>query len=102
MSRVTQRDVTVTLRDVIALWAFMLEDASRLEHRGVCKRNEDYMSSILDFEDGIVECILGAMENAGMISIGHGEITVCNWGKRQFESDYDPTACERQKRKRER
>ena len=100
--RVVARVSRVTVRDVIALWAFMLEDAAHLEHRGVCKRNEDFMASILDFEDGVVESILEAMENVGMISIGHGEISICNWGKRQFEGDTDPTAAERQRRKRER
>jgi hypothetical protein len=100
--RVVARMSRVTVRDVIALWAFMLEDAAHLDHRGVCKRNEDFMASILDFEDGVVERILEAMENADMISVGHGAITICNWGKRQFEGDYDPTAADRQARKRAR
>lgn len=100
--RVVARLSRVTLRDVIALWAFMLEDAAHLEHRGVCKRNEDFMASILDFENGVVENILEAMETADMISVGQGGITICNWGKRQFEGDTDPTAAERQRRKRTR
>ena len=100
--RVVARMSRVTVRDVIALWAFMLEDAAHLDHRGVCKRNEVFMAGILDFEDGVVERILEAMENADMISVGMGEITVRNWGKRQFEGDADPTAAERQRRKRER
>jgi hypothetical protein len=100
--RVVARLSRVTVRDVIALWAFILEDAAHLDHRGVCKRNEDFMASILDFDDGVVERILDAMESAGMISVGHGDITICNWDKRQFEGDADPTAAERQRRKRER
>lgn len=100
--RVVARLSRVTIRDVIALWAFILEDAANLDHRGVCKRNEDFMASILDFDDGTVERILDAMESADMISVGHGAITVCNWGKRQFEGDTDPTAADRQRRKRER
>jgi len=100
--RVVARLSRVTVRDVIALWAFMLEDAAHLDHRGICERNEDFMSSILDFDDGVVENVLAAMETAGMISVGHGAITICNWGKRQFESDADPTAAERQARKRQR
>jgi hypothetical protein len=100
--RLVARLSRVTIRDVIALWAFILEDAAHLDHRGVCRRNEDFMAATLDFEDGVVERILEAMENADMISVGHGAITVCNFGKRQFESDADPTANDRQKRKRER
>lgn len=100
--RVVARLSRVTVRDVIALWAFMLEDAAHLDHRGVCKRNEDFMASILDFEDGTVERILEAMESVDMISVGAGAITLCNWAKRQFEGDTDPTANDRQRRKRER
>jgi hypothetical protein len=100
--RLVARMSRVTVRDVIALWAFILEDAAHLDHRGVCKRNEDFMAATLDFEDGVVERILAAMDDADMISIGHGAITVCNFSKRQFDSDADPTAAERQKRKRQR
>lgn len=100
--RVVARKSRVTVRDVIALWAFILEDAANLEHRGVCKRDEDFMASILDFEDGVVEEILSAMEDVGMISVGMGDITICNFSKRQFDSDLDTTATERQRRKRER
>lgn len=100
--RVVARESRVTLRDVIALWAFILEDAAHLDHRGVCERNEDFMSAVLDFEDGEVENILSSMQNVGLISVGYGAITVCNFSKRQFESDIDRTAGERQRRKRER
>jgi hypothetical protein len=100
--RAVARLSRVTVRDVIALWAFLLEDAANLEHRGVCQRNEDFMSSVLDFEDGTVERILEAMEDLKMVSVGHGAITVINWGKRQFESDADPTASRRQRDKRNR
>ena len=98
--RAVARLSRVTVRDVIALWAFILEDAGNLDHRGVCERDEDFMSATLDFENGVVEGILAAMESTGMISIGHGAITVCNFSKRQFESDHDPTAAERQRNKR--
>lgn len=100
--RLVARLSRVTIRDVIALWAFILEDAAHLDHRGVCQRNEDFMAATLDFDDGVVERILSAMEDANLVSVGHGAITVCNFGKRQFESDADPTASERQRRKRER
>lgn len=100
--RVVARMSRVTVRDVLALWAFILEDAAHLDHRGVCTRNEDFMAAILDFQEGEVETILQAMEEAKMISVGMGNITVCNWDKRQFESDADSTATDRQRRKRAR
>jgi hypothetical protein len=101
--RVTARNAGVTVRDVIALWAFILEDASSDEHRGICTRNEDFMASVLDFDDGVAERILEAMEDQNMISVGHGNITIINWGKRQFETDKtDGTNAERQRRFRER
>lgn len=100
--RVVARMSRVTLRDVLALWAFILEDAGDLEHRGICQRNEDYMAAILDFELDEVNRILEAMEDADLISVGHGEITVCNFKKRQFDSDTDPTASRRKREQRER
>lgn len=100
--RVVARNANVTVRDAIALWAFMLEDASSDKHRGVCTRNEDFMSAVLEFEDGVVERILSAFEDTGMISVGIGCITVSNWSKRQFEIDHkDPTNADRQRRYRE-
>lgn len=98
--RVVARMSRVTVRDVIALWAFMLEDAANMEHRGVVKRDEDFMAAILDFDEGVVENILSAMQNVGMIKVMPTDIVVNNWDKRQFESDADPTAAERQRRKR--
>lgn len=100
--RVVARMSRVTLRDVIALWAFILEDAADIAHRGVCNRNEDFMAATLDFDDGVVEDILAAMQNVGLISVGYGAITVCNFSKRQFESDTDPTSTERKRRQRTR
>ncbi|MGJ0508911.1 MAG: hypothetical protein ACR652_17645 [Methylocystis sp.] len=100
LSRVTNRDVTVTVRDVIALWAFMLEDAAHLDHRGTCERDEEFMAGVLDFDDGMVPAILHAMEAVDLIERSESGITLCNFDKRQFESDADPTATERQRRKR--
>lgn len=101
--RVTARYASVTVRDVIALWAFILEDASHDEHRGVCYRNNDFMSAVLDFDDGVVERILEGLDSAGLISRGIGEIFVTNWDKRQYESDKsDATAAERMRRYRAR
>jgi len=101
--RIVARMSRVTIRDVLAVWAFILEDASRMEHRGVCVRNETDICAILDFDDnGTVERILEAMESANLVSVGHGAITVSNWNTRQYESDLDSSAAERQRRKRDR
>lgn len=100
--RVVARVSRVTVRDVIALWSFMLEDAAHLDHRGVCKRNEDFMASVLDFPDGVVEQILAAMQDVGMVQVEHFDITICNWDKRQFEGDIDKTAKRRQQERRSR
>ena len=101
--RVTARNAGVTVRDVIAVWAFILEDASKDDHRGICHRNEDFIAAILDFEDGVVEKILSSMQEVNMISVGPTTISVCHWQERQFETDTkDNTNAERQKRYRER
>lgn len=96
------RQAKVNISDVIAVWAVLLEDAASYQHRGVVTRDEDWIATILDFEDGMAEQILESMQAVGMVSIGHGAITICNWGARQFESDIDKTAAERKKRQRER
>lgn len=92
----------VTLRDVIALWAFILEDAAHLDHRGVCERPAQFMAAALDFDDGVVELILEAMAEAGLIHEPDGPVSVCNWNKRQFESDIDKTASRRKREQRSR
>ena len=100
--RVVSRNAGVTVRDVIALWAFMLEDAASAKHRGVCTRNGDFMAAILDFDGDEVSRILKAMELVEMIGPHVDGISVCNWGKRQYETDTkDATNAIRQKRYRQ-
>jgi hypothetical protein len=100
--RAVARLSRVTVRDVIALWAFLLEDAANLEHRGTCRRSINFIASVLDFDDETVIRILNAMQELEMVVGDHGEITISNWNKRQFESDADPTASRRQRDKRNR
>lgn len=95
MSRVTQRDV-------IALWAAMLEDAANPDHRGRCLHSADYLEMALDFESGQVQQLLDAMQSVKMIEHTADGISICNWNEKQFESDSDPTATERKRRERER
>ena len=100
--RAVARESRVTVRDAVALWAFILEDAADLSHRGVCLRSEKFMAAALDFEDGVVGRILSAMSEFGMLIIGDIGLSVCNWDKRQFDGDADKTAARRQREKRER
>lgn len=101
--RMIARNAKVTVGNAIALWSLLLEDASHPEHRGVCVRGEDFYGAILDLEFDTVVEILSAMEHLKMVSVGHGNITISNWNKRQFESDFkDPTNAERQRRFKER
>ena len=101
--RMIARNAKVTIGNAIALWSVLLEDASHLDHRGICVRGEDFYGAILDLEFEEVVAILSEMERVDMISVGHGAITITNWDKRQFESDAkDPTNAERQRRYKER
>ena len=101
--RVTARYANVTLRDVIAVWVVLLEEASHPDHRGVCEKDEDYIGVLLDIGAAEVAAVLAAMERQRMIEVGAGAITITNWAKRQFESDIrDPTAPERMRNHRAR
>lgn len=103
---ITDADGTVTLpvtvRDVIAVWTFILEDASHDAHRGVCTRDHRFITAILDFQGPDVDRILQEMEALGMIVERPEGIEVLNWSKRQYETDHkDPTNGQRQRRWRE-
>lgn len=99
--RFIAKTVGCSISDVIATWAVLLEDAACDDHRGVVTRDEDWIATILDFDDGLAERILACMQDTNMIVVGATNITICNWDARQFESDRDKTAAERQKRRRE-
>lgn len=100
--RMIARNAGVTVATVTGVWAALLEDASHPDHRGIVTKNEDYFAAVLDLEDGEAERIFSAMQNADMISVGHGAITVTHWKERQFETDTkDGTNAERQRRFRE-
>lgn len=94
--RMVARYGGVTVRDVISVWALILEDASDPDHRGICTQNEHYIAAALDLEDGVAAKILAGMEAAGLVSVSGQEFVVNSWSKRQFESDVkDPTAASR-------
>lgn len=99
--RMVARVTGVTVATVTGVWAALLEDASHPDHRGVVTKNEDYFAAVLDLEDAVMESVLAAMQDAGMLSIGHGAMTVVHWKERQYETDTrDATNAERQRRHR--
>ena len=101
-ANVTLTSRCVTVCHAIGIWSVILEDASHPDHRGICLKDEDYISAILDLEAAIVQAVIEGMVRAGLISGDIGDITVTNWKKRQYEVDIkDPTASERQRRRRE-
>lgn len=119
MARTVAKDghPKATVRDIIAVWAFLLEDATHEAHRGVCTRDEEAIGAILDMDDGMIASILTTMEDHDMILRGtpvggdgprplaviSHDIKILNWDKRQFENDLsDPTATERKRRQRAR
>lgn len=94
---------SVTVRDVLAVWAVLLEDASEPDHRGICTRDEDFIAAVLDLEPEQAQMILEGMQVARLIDVGAGEISIKRWKERQFECDVsDPTAAQRMRRYRER
>src|SRR5262245_54422969 len=100
--RVTARNAGVTLTSVIAVWALMLESASKVQHRGICTLDSDYIEAILDLEAGAVDLIAAAMRGLEMIEASPEGIRIINWGKRQFQTDTkDATNAERQQRHRD-
>lgn len=100
--RVVARNAGVTVRDAIAVWAFILEDAASEEHRGICTRLSAFIAPILDLEEAVADKIIESMCLVELISKEADFIRVTNWDKRQFETDTkDPTNAQRQKRWRE-
>ena len=99
--RMVARVTGVTVATVTGVWAALLEDASHPDHRGIVTKNEDYFAAVLDLDDPTMEAILSAMQDAGMLSIGAGAMTVTHWKERQYETDAkDSTNAERQRRYR--
>jgi len=102
--RMVARVTDVTVRDVIALWAALLESASRNEPRGIVPNNRiDFIEAVLDMPSHMMDQLCEAMEDAGLIQASEFEIRILNWNKRQFDTDLrDGTNAERQKRYRDR
>lgn len=97
--RLVARQASVKLRDVIAVWALILEGASQNTNRGELKFDQDYIASVLDFSDEEISAIFSALKKVGLLEFESENKFVTNWDKRQFD---DPTNALRQKRYRER
>lgn len=92
------RRADARLGDVIAVWAFVLEQASAADERGVAGEIDcEAVDCMLDAHDGTTQRILAAMEARGLLADG----VVCKWSKRQPKRE-DETANERKRRQRER
>jgi len=87
-----------TLPEVLAVWAFLLEQASAAEIRGSFGSVDcEAVDCLFSFEDGCTASIMEQMEARGLLS---GD-RVANWDKRQPKRE-DNTAAERKRRQRER
>jgi hypothetical protein len=95
--RVTARRAGVTLRDVLAVWAAMLECASQAPERGLLDGwDHEDIGAALDMEPEQIAAIYAAMQ--GKVLDGD---RVAAWGKRQPVKE-DRTATERKRAQRDR
>ena len=91
----------VSVTDVIAVWAVMLEDAASDDDWGVCKRDEHYIAVALRWWPAEVKAVMDAMQKHGMTSPADGGYHIEKWEQYQYSSDRDSTKAERQKRWRD-
>lgn len=88
----------VRVSDVIAVWAFILENASAETDRGsVGQLDFEAIEHLFGLDDGQAVRILDAMTQRGLIAGNR----IAAWEKRQPKRE-DDTAADRQRRKRER
>jgi hypothetical protein len=80
-------------------WVNLLCVASR--NAGKLPAVEDLAFALRTTEEAI-QADLASLARAGLIDEEGGSSSPHNWDKRQFKSDADPTAADRQKKKRER
>ena len=88
------------LASVIAVWAFVLEQASASEDRGTFGTIDcEAIDCLLGLEDGATDAILAAMGERGLVDDG----TVSAWEKRQPKRERtDNTSTERSRAHRDR
>jgi len=88
----------VSLTDVIAVWAVMLEDAAHKEHWGVCRKPARFIALMLRWHPEEVQSIINGMADQSMIEVGKDGIKILNWHEYQYTTDGDKTSAERQRR----
>lgn len=88
------------LSDVLAVWAYLLEEASTADVRGdFGDVDVESIDCLFDFDDGTTNNILDAMVARGLVD----GTSVAAWEKRQPKRERDdPSAAERQRAKRAR
>jgi hypothetical protein len=92
------RRAGASLPDVLAIWAYMLEQASAAETRGNFGEIDcEALDCLFAFPDGRTAEVLAAMQTRGLVDGG----AVVSWEKRQPKRE-DDTAAERKRKQRER
>lgn len=87
-----------TLPNVLAVWAYVLEQASAADVRGCFDTiDAESVDCLFGFEDGVTQSILMEMEERELID----SYQVLSWEKRQPKRE-DESAAERKRRQRER
>ena len=89
-----------SVAEVVALWAFALEEASMADDRGsIAGLDVESVECLLGLDDGKGDLILAAMTVRGLITDGR----IASWDKRQPARERDDdTAAERKRKQRER
>lgn len=95
------RKAKASLPDVIAIWAYVLEQASASEVRGEFVIDAEAVDCMFGFDDGTTLAVLESMTARGLLVDG---CKVASWSKRQpkRERPDDVTATERKRHQRQR
>lgn len=90
----------VRLSDVIAVWAYLLEQASAAVERGdYGDIDAEAVDCLFGFDDGVTESIIGTMQARGLIEDG----SIASWEKRQPKREReDSNSAERKRQQRAR
>jgi hypothetical protein len=91
------RKAGASLPDVLAVWAYLLEEASAADVRGEFSIDSEAVDCMFGFEDGKTSNILAVMGARGILDGNR----IASWDKRQPKKE-DDTATDRKRRQRER
>lgn len=82
---------------VVFVFSCILESASERNNGGSYEWDADAVADLLNCETDEIQRVHAELEASGLVEAGH----ISSWAKRQFESDKDATAAERQRRFRD-